>query len=211
MKIRFLLVAEGSSDENLIAHIETLLINCGAKEASGTMPDLTIFREKIGRSIKDKVDASIKLEPNVDVIFVHRDADNAGIEAREIEIINQTEHIKEKYTIIPMIPTKEMEAWLLLDEEQIKRAAENIHYAHPIKLPKPNTVEHINNPKQHLEDILVKISELNGRKLEKFKKQFPQKRALLAQNLDPEGPVCFVPSHAKLRQHIREYLDSFPL
>ncbi len=36
MRVRFLLACEGSSDTSLVAHIERMLIACGASEADGS-------------------------------------------------------------------------------------------------------------------------------------------------------------------------------
>ena len=47
------------------------------------------------------------------MVFVHRDADNAGAEARQDEISQATAAITTDVSVIPVIPVKETEAWIL--------------------------------------------------------------------------------------------------
>lgn len=47
MKIRFVLTGEGASDLNLVDHIETLLVNAGFSEVSGTPFDPSIGRAHV--------------------------------------------------------------------------------------------------------------------------------------------------------------------
>lgn len=207
MRVRFLFIAEGSSDLNLAAHIESLFIEQGAQEASAVKIDFTQLKNPPGRSIKEKVDAAIKLEPNIDAIVIHRDADAIGTEAREKEISEQTSHISNHYKIIPFIPKREMESWLILDEYKIKKAVENSKSKRDLQLPTPLTVESISHPKEFLEEKLIEASELKGRKLDAFKRKINQKRAFLAQNLQVDDIVSQVPSHSRLRDKILEMLQ----
>ncbi|HHQ4759644.1 TPA: hypothetical protein ACSP2Z_004543, partial [Aeromonas hydrophila] len=77
MKINFILICEGSSDSSLVEHLESLLIECGATEVSGDCPDLSRLPNPPGKVVRDMVNAAIKLNPIADIIFIHRDADNA--------------------------------------------------------------------------------------------------------------------------------------
>lgn len=202
MHARFLFITEGPSDLMLTGHIESLFIELGADEASAVKMDLSQLPTPPGRTIREKVDAAIALEPNVNYIVIHRDGDSVGVDARELEIRQQTAHLNGEYKIIPFIPVKEMEAWLLLDEIAIKKAAENIDCRINLKLPSPKSVEHIKNPKEYLLKKLIEASELSGSRLEKFKKKFSQKRSFLAQNLPTNGLASQTKSHKNLRENI---------
>ena len=79
MRIRFLLICEGSSDAALVSHIQALLIENGASEADGTA-------SYHGRLVSDKVRIGLQYCGNTDLLFVHRDADTAGSVARYEEI-----------------------------------------------------------------------------------------------------------------------------
>ena len=93
MKINFILTGEGSSDLRLVEHIENILILEGFSEVSGEAPDLGMFKPKTGRAVREKLNTLLKYYPNVDAIFIHRDADNAGRDAREQEIFSATDGI----------------------------------------------------------------------------------------------------------------------
>lgn len=206
MRARFLFITEGTSDLMLAEHIESLFIENGASEASAVKMDLSILPTPPGNSIKEKVDKAIELEPNIDYIVIHRDEDGVGVSTRESEIIEQTAHLPEKYKVIPFVPVKEMEAWLILDEFAIKRAAENPTCRIDLELPPPKSVEKITNPKKFLRDKLIQASELSGGRLAKFKEKFPQKRAYLAQTLQTNSTVTQTKSHSRLCQHIADAL-----
>ena len=47
------------------------------------------------------------------VVFVHRDADNSGVQDRREEISQAAAAIPTDVSIIPVIPVKETEAWIL--------------------------------------------------------------------------------------------------
>ena len=59
MKVRFLLICEGSSDVALVSHNQALLIDCGASEADGS----AWYR---GRLVKDKIRQGLRYHGAVD-------------------------------------------------------------------------------------------------------------------------------------------------
>ncbi|HHQ4575230.1 TPA: hypothetical protein ACSPZW_001751 [Aeromonas hydrophila] len=205
MKINFILICEGSSDSSLVEHLESLLIECGATEVSGDCPDLSRLPNPPGKVVRDMVNAAIKLNPIADIIFIHRDADNAGIEDRLNEIVEHTAHIVDK-KIIPIIPNRMTEAWLLLDEEKLKISAGNAGYNKDLHLPSPITVEKIANPKDFLFNKLREVSELTGRKLERFNKDIYKCRRYLIENLSTDSKVNQVPSYQNLKNKLQEVI-----
>lgn len=71
---------------------------------------------------------------------------------------------------IPVIPIRETESWLLIDEFAIRRAADNPNGTVKLKLPKLSALERTADPKELLFKCLTTASELKGRKLKKFDK-----------------------------------------
>ncbi|WP_355582186.1 hypothetical protein [Xanthomonas cannabis] len=114
MKISFILTGEGSSDLNLVDHIETLLIKVGFVEASGTSFDPSRLPVHVGHSVREKLEVVRELYPSADVIFVHRDADAQGLLARRQEIHDACAGIYDPSSVIPVVPVKMLETWLLL-------------------------------------------------------------------------------------------------
>ena len=208
MKVSFALVCEGSSDSSLIPHIQELFVRYGATEVSGEYADLTCF-PRVGSSVKNKVDAVVTLMPHINVIIVHRDGDGVGAVGRELEIIEQTAHVKGK-KIIPIIPIRMLEAWLILDEQAIRDVVGNSGSKVRLDLPTPISVEGVRDPKVKLYQTLEVASELTGARLKKFKKRLPAMRRRLAESLSPLGLVSQTESHARFCSYLKSYLNAVP-
>ena len=79
MVIRSLLVCEGNSDIPLVFHVQRLIDSHGSGHS--------IFDAATeGRLLADKIKNGLSSAPHFDLLFVHRDADRAGADARYIEI-----------------------------------------------------------------------------------------------------------------------------
>lgn len=203
MKINFLLTGEGVSDLRLTEHIEDLLILEGFSEVSGEAPDLTMFSPTPGRTVHQKISALLRHYPNTDLIFVHRDSDGEPINDRELEIYRAAQLLNIENTVIPLIPVRSLEAWLLADENLIKEVAGNRTYRSPIKcLPKIKSIENLADPKNTLVNVLCEVSEAQGAKLRQFKSRFGEMRARLTFGLSCDGPVKNLPSYVEFRRKV---------
>jgi hypothetical protein len=102
---------------------------------------------------------------------VHRDAEAQPYEWREREIANAIAFARERGLLVPhvcLIPVRMQEAWLLLEETAIRRAAGNPNGTTRLALPAVNRIESIPEPKRLLYDQLCTASELSGRRLRAF-------------------------------------------
>jgi hypothetical protein len=206
LDIRFLLVVEGSSDRALRIPLEKLCFQCGADEVHGVAPDLRRFQSE-SRTVEDKVRKALKVEPDVDVIFVHRDADSPDPSSRFSEIDAALESIDQEKPWVSVIPIQATEAWALVDEEAIRRASENPNGSVPLDVPSPNIVESITNPKDRLFDLMIEASEYSGRRLSKFKQRIHKKRFFLIEKLDINGPLCRIPAWRNLTNQLSDTLS----
>jgi len=203
MRVNFVLIGEGTSDLRLVEHIESVLIQSGFDEVSGEAPDLGILAPNAGRTVSAKLAAVLQHYPNIDAIFVHRDADRAGIRARENEILNACNGITDPLRVVPVIPVTMLETWLLADQQAIKEVAGNSNFRGDIPgLPKSVRLEQCADTKQLLLDALCIVSGAEGGRLIKFKKRFTEMRARLTFDLDPDGPVNELPSYQNFRNSI---------
>ncbi|MBD8721908.1 hypothetical protein IFT43_00865 [Oxalobacteraceae sp. CFBP 13708] len=199
MKLNFLLIGEGSSDIRLTNHIENILIEEGFDEVSGEAPDLSLFPTPIGRSIKEKLSALMRFYPHADIIFVHRDADNAGVAQRLIEIKKAVDDLNLSINVIPIIPVTMLETWLLADVNAIKKIAGKPKTLSISCIPAINRLESCADTKRVLMDALCEASETQGHRLQKFKGRFCEMRARLTTDLDHSGPVNELPSYKDFR------------
>lgn len=208
VRIYFVLIGEGSSDVGLIAHLERLCIDVGADEVSGTSPDFQRLDERMGTSVEAKIKATLQLEPNANLIFIHRDSDSRNPERRYAEIHLAVEGCEYDGNYVAIVPVQETEAWLLLDELAIRQIAQRPNGQSRLNLPRPGRVESIASPKEVLHETLSIACEHSGRRLARFKRDFPTHRRLLLERLSIGGPLEHVHSWVRLREDIRAVIHA---
>ena len=130
--------------------------------------------------------------------MVHRDADSAGHVAREQETAKAVIGAAASAPVVPVIPVRMTEAWLLLDEAAIRRVAGNPNGRARLGLPKPHEVESVADPKHLLRQCLLTAADCTGRRREQVGKRFDEHRRNLLQRLDPQGPVTKLASWQRL-------------
>lgn len=204
MRIHFVLVGEGPSDDGLIPHLENLCIELGAAEVTGVAPDFQRLERPIRRTVVDKLQAARQLEPTANLFFVHRDADSRNPLPRYTEIRTAANNCSLESSWVAVVPVQETEAWLLLDEAAIRAVAGRPRGRNPLSLPRPHEVEEVSHPKERLKEVLIAASELSGRRLAKFRKDFSNHRRLLLQRMAVGGALSEVNSWVRLRTELEE-------
>jgi len=208
MRVEFALVAEGPSDQALVRPLEDLCVECGASEAIGEAPDLRRLPFTVGRRVADKLRAVVELSPEMDLYLIHRDADARDPGPRYAEMRRAVGHVDAELRWIGVVPVQETEAWAMLDEAEIRRVAENPRGTMGLGLPRrPARVEAVADPKRKIDDAIVRASGLSGRRLSKFRRSLPWRRALLLQRIDVSGPIHHVPAWRRLRNDLRSAIS----
>ncbi|MBC7499428.1 MAG: hypothetical protein H7315_02865 [Herminiimonas sp.] len=161
--IRYTLLADGSSDAALVPIIDwTIEQNFShIAYASQYARDLG----KVGLQLEERVTQTLLQFP-CDILFLHRDAENEGLQARLEEIAYAVATIGQSY--VPIIPVRMTEAWMLSDETAIRAAAGNSHSKVALDLPKRDRWEKLPDPKAVLFNALTVATEKKGRALNKF-------------------------------------------
>lgn len=193
MTARVLFIGEGSSDNGLVPHIESIAVRKGL-DVSVTVPDFGLLRLPTGHSVPDKLRAARALGGSYDLAVVQRDADRGPDQDRRDEIEKAVNTEWPGLRHVAVVPVRMLEAWLLLDEVCLRQVAENPRGRIGLELPKGAAAENIADPKQLLKDSLARASEYKGRRLAQFQKRFSQHRLRMLELLDPEGPVTCLPS-----------------
>ncbi|QGN47556.1 DUF4276 family protein [Micromonospora sp. WMMD558] len=192
-----LFIAEGTSDEPLSRHVEWLFLGRGIS-VSLTLPDFSRL-PKVAKDVGSRVKAALKLEGRpVDLIVVHRDADNAGRLSRQREIESAVRPLEATAELVPVIPVRMTEAWLLLDEAAIRQVAGNPRGRTRLSLPRQHEVESKHDPKDILRECLLAAADVTGRRRDTVAKRFNQHRRQLLERLDPTGPVAELDSWRQL-------------
>jgi hypothetical protein len=109
--------------------------------------------------------------------------------------------------VVAIVPIRMTEAWLLLDEAEIRRVAGRPNGREALGLPTHVEAERMANPKQRLLDVLIAASETSGRRRDQFKRDFDRHRSLLLERLDIDGAVTKLQAWQRMRTDIAAALE----
>ncbi|TVQ89177.1 MAG: hypothetical protein EA400_07855 [Chromatiaceae bacterium] len=200
--IEFTLLSDGSSDAVLIEPLTWLLHARGCEAANGTWADLRVLRSP-PRDLRARIEAALDLYP-CDLLFVHRDAETKPAQARIAEINAARDGLTT--VAVPVVPVRMQEAWLLIDEAALRRAAGNPNGRKPLTMPGIDDLEDIVDPKAMLHGLLREASGLQGHRLKRFN---PGRQALrLGQLIEDDGALRRLPAFRRLEQQLNAYLVS---
>ena len=168
-ELRYTLVADGSSDRALLPILTWLLRqSCGAIPIQAEFADLRRLPHP-PKELSERIDRSVELHP-CDLLFVHRDAESAPIEERAAEIRKALEEssVEDSVRVVCVVPVRMQEAWLLIDEAALRRAAGDPNGTQPLAMPDVQRLEELADPKQRLRELLHQASGLRGHRLKRF-------------------------------------------
>lgn len=180
------LVREGTSDEALSAVLERLLVSLTGENVTVTP------RGDLRGSTSEKYAQLGDDREQYDLIFVHRDADRDGYEARAKEIADLNDS-----SVVPVIPVRTTETWALaalLGDEKTRKW---------LKRKKTITVrnlEGLSDPKGVLREVLEELND-SGRSVND--RDFNNRRRKLLSDLQLEGPISSLPAWQKLEEATR--------
>ena len=208
--LRYTLVSDGSADVALLPILNWLLITNGVKLAiQPSWADLRQLRRSPA-TLLERITLAIDLYP-CELLFIHRDAENQDRQIRLREIQNALTHIgTQARLVVPpfvcVIPVRMTEAWLLIDEPAIKRAAGNASSTQHLGLPSIDHLELLPDPKNTLHSLLRLASGLHGRRLDGFRVGFHAQRVagFVSDFSALEGLEAFECLRTELRQVVRD-------
>jgi len=169
--VAFTLLSDGSSERALLPLLRALL--------EDQLPGIALEDQWADlrrlpnppKSLSDRISTAIELYPCA-ILFVHRDAEGQGWQQRRSEIEQAvkaaTSNGVDLPTVVCTIPVRMLEAWLLVDEPAIRRAAGNPNGQEPLEIPKLDHLESIPDPKSLLFDALRTASGLSGVRRKRF-------------------------------------------
>lgn len=208
MTLRALFMADGPSDLPLADHLEALCAE-HHREVEVTRIDPRLVRVP-SRSVEDRLRHLLQHGAEPDIVFVHRDAENQDPSRRSGEVrAGAVAAGVAADRVVPVVPVRMTEAWLLLDEGAIRRVAGRPNDATPLGLPGVGAIEGIADPKQLLRDALLEAGAPSGRRRRaQFERDFGEHRALLLQRLDRGGPVNQLTAWQQLKADIATVLSN---
>lgn len=205
---KYALIADGSSDRCLIPVIDFLLQKYFPNLIfEGETADFSFLRER-PTTLSQKIERTIEFyEP--DWIFIHRDAEKEDnpLQKRSDEIERAVGEVTSfgSKPYIKIIPIRMTEAWLLIDENAIRKAANNPNGTAEITLPGIRKLEDLADPKTLLFDLLKRASGLSGRKLDKL--NLFKARYLVAEHVGDYSLLATLPSFQYLELQLKKYVS----
>ena len=200
-ELAYTLLSDGSSDRMLMPAIDWLLGVHAARLFYGQWADLRRL-PRPPKLLGGRIQTALELYP-CDLLFVHRDAENASRQTRVTEIDEALAH-SVNTTRVPVIPVRMQEAWFLFDEAAIREAAGNPYGSKDLSLPPLKNVEQIPDPKAVLDWTLSTASDLHGRRLAKMK--LGQAKHCLSTLITDFAPLREVPAFAALEKELASVL-----
>ena len=193
MNARALLLADGMSDEPLGQHVARIAQRHDC-ELDVVAPDLSRLPESPGRAVDSRLRAILAFDDAFDLVVVHRDAERADPADRYREIAAGVAAVRDRMPILPIVPVRMTEAWLLVDESAIRLVSGHPEGRADLGLPDPGRVESVADPKRLLQQALIRASGARGRRLRALKRDFGGHRRRLLELLDHTGPVSSLSS-----------------
>lgn len=190
--LSYALLADGTSDRALLPIILWTLQDLWP-EGEFVAPD---FLPRNAKPIEEKIlDINTRYRP--DLVFVHRDAENLSYEERVVEI-----PVHDR--IVPVVPVRMTEAWLLIDENALRKASDNPNGRVPLTLPPLLRLERI-HAKPELHELLMLASGKTRRRLKKFNVEGAVHR--LATIIDDFAPLSRLAAFREFRERLRHALQ----
>lgn len=206
MTPRALLLADGPSDAPLGRHIARIAQRHGV-ELDVVAPDLRRLDPPPGFQVSQRLEAVLQFDDRFELVIVHRDSEGQDPGLRYEEIRSGVANVRPEMPTLPVVPIRMTEAWLLVDEDAIRRIAGRPNGIEPLDLPALGTVEHVVNPKQVLREALELASGASGRRLRRFRRDFGGQRRRLLEGLDHYGPVSHLAGWQQLEANVLSALD----
>jgi hypothetical protein len=171
----YTLLADGSSDQALMPILDWLLARHGVVAFRGRRADLRGLRRP-PKHLAGRISAALEMYP-CDLLFIHRDAEGMPAEIRRSEILNALSELSDvNLPTICVVPVRMQEAWLLIEETAIRKAAGNPNGRELLAMPGLNKLERLPNPKETLHGLLREASGLSHRRRLKFLPQASAQR-----------------------------------
>jgi len=209
--LRFTLVGDGSSDRALIPILNWLIRDIAESvPLEAQWADLGLLASS-AKTLGERVRTAIEYYP-CDILFIHRDAERPdGFELRVEEILQACTGLENQMSELRwvcVIPVRMTEAWRLIDESAIRRAAGNPQGRKVLGLPSLRQMERV-DAKDVLHKAIREASELAGRKAKKLEVS----RAIhdVADYIGDFGQLDNLPSFSRLRADLANALHSLGL
>jgi len=201
------LLSDGSSDRALIP-IFRWLLHCHLPHCPVQLRWADLGRLPTRpKGMRAKIQAALNLY-SCDLLFVHRDAENASLDSRRTEInkaLDEAGTAGATPAGIAVVPVRMTEAWLLIDGCAIREAASNPKGSTQLNLPKLRDIEGIADPKSLLHNLILEATELSARRKKRFDVHSAVHR--IAEYIEDFSVLRGLPAFSALEQQLVETVE----
>lgn len=132
------------------------------------------------------------------LIFVHRDSEAFTLDERLKEF-----HTVDRQDVVPVVPVRMSESWLLFDGSAIAKAASTPTAQVPV--PSITEIEHIPDPKGRLDQLLLHAAgRPSGRRGRIFRRSIVNRRVSVAEYIADFSPLENVPAFRRFQEVLAE-------
>lgn len=190
-QITFSVVADGGTDRLLVPIIQWAIHRLDP-QVEILEPEFTKRSGRVKKFLSTYTSDSM-------LIFVHRDAENVTLEERLLEFESTS-----RYNVIPIVPVRMSEAWLLVDGNAIARAAGSSESS--VSIPRVSDLEGISDPKSQLDSLLLKAAgNPSGRRGKSFRRSIVERRVSVASFISDYSPLEDVPAFRHFQKYLMKY------
>ena len=189
-QLSFCVVADGGTDRVLVPIIQWAIHRLD--------PDVEILEPAFKKRKMPVTDYLQAYQPEAMLAFVHRDAESASLQERLREFSDIV-----RDDIVPVVPVRMSEAWLLFDKHAIARAADRPSY--DVAVPEIAELERLANPKSLLESLLLEAAgSPTGRRLKNFRRSIIDRRVSVASLVTDFSPLEALDAFAHFQRTLAE-------
>ncbi len=199
MTLRYALIGDGPSDDVLLYPIQWTIRQLRPSIIIGE----PTFVARRHRPPGDVI-AEVRLIHDPQLIIVHRDAERGTADARRREIPDVD-------GVLPIIPVRMTEAWLLIDEQAIRTAVSRPRGSESLDLPRPSALERRPDPKADLEQALYRAAgSPSGRSKKRLEQQLPSLKRRVAEAVSSFAPLLELPAFQAWQRDLSAALGRIP-
>jgi len=210
-QLRFTLLSDGGSERALLPLLRRLLEeNLPTVALESNWAELRRLPTP-PEGLDQRIRKSLALYP-CDLLFVHRDAERQSPERRRKEILSALQQIPSEEGPPPVacvIPVRMQEAWLLVDEQAIRKAAGNPNGRDDLSLPRILDLEAKPNPKKLLHEALRTASGLRGVRRKRFPVHARAHR--VSEHLRDLSVLRELPAFLRLEDELKARIPDLPI
>lgn len=196
------ITGDGATDRSLRTVLEWVLSQLTPLKQRGFLVQVAApgvdLRERLVRAMQDYP---------CDILFIHRDAERDPREKR-LDEIRRAVSVAGVPAFVPVVPVRMTEAWLLIDEKAIRRAAGNPNGDASLPLPRAANLEAVTDPKHLLRKCLILASEKTGRRLQQFERDLADRAQRVAELITDFSPLRQLSAFRAFEKEAREVVTS---